>query len=87
MVIGQLVITKQCIFTAGNPSWGIAWYVNGILIPELYLKRGVTYKFLVGGGTNPKEGSMYHPFYFTDDVKGGYQTVSLSFSSITSVCM
>ena len=30
---------------------------------------------------------MYHPFYFTDDVKGGYQTVSLSFSSITSVCM
>ncbi len=34
----------------GHPSWGIAWYLNDLLIPELYVERGQTYTFLVEGG-------------------------------------
>jgi hypothetical protein len=37
-------------FFAGQPSWGIAWYVNDKLIPELYVERGSTYTFVVEGG-------------------------------------
>lgn len=43
-------------FFSGHPSWGIAWYLNDLLIPELYVQRGQTYTFLVEGGndeTNP----------------------------------
>jgi len=36
----------------------------------------VSYTFRVGGGTDPKEGSKYHPLYFTNDVEGGYNQVS-----------
>ncbi len=35
----------------GQPSWGIAWYINDLLIPEIYVERGETYTFLVEGGT------------------------------------
>lgn len=34
----------------GHPSWGIAWYLNDLLIPELYVERGQTYTFIVEGG-------------------------------------
>lgn len=59
----------------GQPAWGISWYVNGIIIPELHLERGVTYTFRVGGGTDPMKGSMYHPLYFTDSLIGGFEQV------------
>jgi hypothetical protein len=35
---------------AGQPSWGIAWYIDDLLIPEIYVERGETYTFLVEGG-------------------------------------
>jgi len=38
------------IFGSGEVSWGIAWYINDILIPEIYVERGETYTFLVEGG-------------------------------------
>ena len=31
-------------------GWGIAWYINGLLIPEIYVVRGKTYTFVVEGG-------------------------------------
>ena len=34
-------------------SWGIAWWINGLLIPELYVRRGQTYTFTVEGGDDP----------------------------------
>lgn len=40
----------------GQPSWGIAWYINDLLIPEITVERGQTYTFVVEGGedsTNP----------------------------------
>ena len=54
-------------------GWGIAWYINGLLIPEIYVVRGKTYTFVVEGGQNPNSPAAYHPFYITDDPEGGYQ--------------
>jgi hypothetical protein len=54
-------------------GWGIAWYINGLLIPEIHVVRGKTYTFVVEGGTNPNSPAAYHPFYITDDPEGGYQ--------------
>ncbi|XP_020281603.1 protein Skeletor, isoforms B/C isoform X2 [Pseudomyrmex gracilis] len=60
----------------GKPSVGLAWYIQGSLIPELYLRRGLTYNFHVHGGNNPHSASLYHPLIITDDSYGGYDTLS-----------
>lgn len=31
----------------GHVSNGLAWYINGLLVPELWLRRGLTYAFKV----------------------------------------
>lgn len=56
----------------GYPSWGIAWYLNDLLIPELYVERGQTYTFLVEGGNDETQPARYHPFYISDSDEGGY---------------
>ncbi|XP_078691914.1 protein Skeletor, isoforms B/C-like isoform X2 [Branchiostoma floridae x Branchiostoma belcheri] len=56
----------------GQPGWGIAWYINGLLIPELHVKRRQNYTFIVEGGDDSSLPARYHPFYITDDPKGGY---------------
>ncbi|XP_055525662.1 protein Skeletor, isoforms B/C isoform X1 [Wyeomyia smithii] len=56
----------------GHPSWGIAWYLNDLLIPELYVERGQTYMFVVEGGDDSTQPAKYHPFYITDSSEGGY---------------
>lgn len=61
---------------AGNPSVGLAWYIEGALIPELYLRRGLTYSFRVHGGNNPHSANLYHPLIITDEPHGGYDTLS-----------
>jgi hypothetical protein len=43
---------KKTVCISGHPSWGIAWYLNDLLIPELYVERGQTYTFLVEGGND-----------------------------------
>lgn len=50
----------------GSPSWGIAWYLNDQLIPELHVERGETYTFVVEGGDKSTNPAKYHPFYITD---------------------
>ncbi|XP_072384339.1 protein Skeletor, isoforms B/C [Diabrotica undecimpunctata] len=62
---GYTPITKQ-------PSWGIAWYINDLLIPELTLERGQTYLFVVEGGDDSSNPARYHPFYITDSKEGGF---------------
>ncbi|XP_017889814.1 protein Skeletor, isoforms B/C isoform X1 [Ceratina calcarata] len=57
----------------GHVGWGISWYINGLLIPEINVVRGKTYTFYVEGGDNPDVPARYHPFYITDDPVGGYQ--------------
>ncbi|XP_017758174.1 PREDICTED: protein Skeletor, isoforms B/C isoform X1 [Eufriesea mexicana] len=57
----------------GHVGWGISWYINGLLIPEINVVRGKKYTFVVEGGENPDTPARYHPFYITDDPIGGYQ--------------
>ncbi|XP_042220743.1 uncharacterized protein LOC121865425 isoform X2 [Homarus americanus] len=57
----------------GHVGWGISWYINGLLIPEINVVRGKTYTFVVEGGFDPERPSRYHPFYITDDPEGGYE--------------
>lgn len=63
-------------------GWGITWYINGTLIPELVVERGRTYTFMVEGGDNSNDASNYHPFYITDSIAGG----RLRFDAIRNVC-
>lgn len=58
---------------AGHVGWGISYYINGLLIPEIYVVRGKSYTFVVEGGLDPEIPAKYHPFYITDDPVGGYQ--------------
>ncbi|KAK5644469.1 hypothetical protein RI129_005769 [Pyrocoelia pectoralis] len=57
----------------GHVGWGISWYINGLLIPEINVVRGQTYTFVVEGGLDPELPAKYHPFYITDDPVGGYE--------------
>ncbi|XP_072039473.1 uncharacterized protein [Amphiura filiformis] len=50
----------------GFPSPGIAWYINGQLIPVVTVERGQYYIFNVFGGSD-------HGFYLTNDYMGGYR--------------
>lgn len=63
------------IYNVGRPGhvgWGISWYINGLLIPEINVIRGRKYTFVVEGGSNPDVPARYHPFYITNDPVGGY---------------
>ncbi|PZC78207.1 hypothetical protein B5X24_HaOG202458 [Helicoverpa armigera] len=56
----------------GHVGWGISWYINGLLIPEINVVRGRKYTFVVEGGADPDVPARYHPFYITNDPVGGY---------------
>ncbi|XP_044018684.1 protein Skeletor, isoforms B/C isoform X2 [Aphidius gifuensis] len=56
----------------GQPSWGIAWFINELLIPEITVERGKTYVFIVEGGNDPTKPARYHPFYITSSPQGGF---------------
>lgn len=60
------------ILLIGHTGWGVSWYINGLLIPEINVVRGKTYNFVVESGDNPDVPAKYHPFYITDDPIGGY---------------
>lgn len=54
--IGQTGGMRGYSRITGQPSWGIAWYINEMLIPEITVERGQNYTFIVEGGndkTNP----------------------------------
>ena len=55
----------------GVDGWGIAWFLNGTLIPEVYVLRGTTVKFYVNGGDDASDSAAYHPFYLTSSEEGG----------------
>lgn len=72
----QFSITVICYLLplhTGHVGWGISWYINGLLIPEINVVRGKTYTFVVEGGHDPDIPAQYHPFYITDDSVGGYE--------------
>merc|ERR1711892_718650 len=55
----------------GLPSSSMVWFIEGFMVPELYLRRGLTYTFKVEGGGNPRSAEFYHPFIMTDEPIGG----------------
>ena len=55
----------------GRAGWGIAWFIDGTLIPELVVQRNETYTFVVYGGDDDSNPADYHPFYITDSQSGG----------------
>ncbi|KFM72403.1 Protein Skeletor, isoforms D/E, partial [Stegodyphus mimosarum] len=57
----------------GDVGWGIAWYINGVLIPEITVERGKTYTFIVEGGHDVENPARTHPLYITDDPEGGFE--------------
>jgi hypothetical protein len=59
-----------------NVTNGLAWYINGLLVPELTMRRGWNYQFLVRGGNNPHSAEHYHPFVITDEPRGGFDRLS-----------
>ncbi|XP_019868942.2 protein Skeletor, isoforms B/C [Aethina tumida] len=61
---------------SGHTSTGLAWYVNGYMAPELWLRRGLTYAFRVFGGNNPHSAEHYHPLIITDEQYGGFDKLS-----------
>ena len=66
-------INNMQFYILGHVGWGIAWYINGLLIPEIHVVRGKTYTFVIEGGQDPSQPAAYHPFYITDDPEGGYE--------------
>ncbi|XP_030768405.1 protein Skeletor, isoforms B/C [Sitophilus oryzae] len=66
---GYQTITK-------HTSTALAWYINGLLAPELWLRRGLTYVFKVYGGNNPHSPEYYHPMIITDDPHGGFDRLT-----------
>lgn len=63
-------------YEIGHVSNGLAWYINGFLVPELWLRRGLTYQFHIRGGNNPHSAEHYHPLVITDEPIGGYDRLS-----------
>ncbi|XP_045455231.1 protein Skeletor, isoforms B/C [Melitaea cinxia] len=51
----------------------LAWYVNGQLAPDLTLRRGLAYSFLVSGGDDPHSAELYHPLVLTAERHGGLE--------------
>lgn len=60
----------------GHVSNGLAWFINGYMAPELWLRRGLTYAFKVRGGNNPHSPEYYHPLVITDEPHGGFDRLS-----------
>lgn len=58
--------------TDDQSSPGLVWYINGLMAPVLFVRRGVTYHFRIEGGNNPSDAYAYHPLYITSDPHGGY---------------
>ena len=56
---------------AGEAGWGISYFIDGELIPELVVERGRTYTFVIETGEDPEILAEYHPFYITDSISGG----------------
>ncbi|KAJ8970089.1 hypothetical protein NQ314_001400, partial [Rhamnusium bicolor] len=60
----------------GHASTALAWYINGLLAPELWLRRGLSYVFKVYGGNNPHSAEYYHPIIITDEPHGGFDKLT-----------
>jgi len=58
------------------PASSQVWYVEGLMTPDLYLRRGLQYTFKIEGGNNAASAEFYHPFIITDEPVGGYNRLT-----------
>ena len=58
---------------SGLGTEGAAFYVNGLLTPDIYLQHGVNYTFVIETGLGRND-AQFHPMYVTTDSEGGFQT-------------
>lgn len=70
------VILKRYLQNTGHPSTALAWYINGMISPEIWLRRGLSYAFKVYGGNNPHSAEYYHPLIITDEPHGGFDRLT-----------
>ena len=80
--IGQSGGQRGYAGITGQPGWGIAWYLNGLLIPNITVIRGRTYRFIVEGGRDPSQPARYHPFYITSSERGGFLATGQEVNSL-----
>ena len=57
----------------GKVGWGVTFWVNGLMAPEIVVERGVPYNFIIETGNDEATASRRHPFYITDSNEGGFQ--------------
>lgn len=74
--IGPSGARKGYQYSTGQTSTALAWYINGLLAPEMWLRRGLTYAFRVYGGNNPHSAEYYHPLIITDEPHGGFDKLT-----------
>ncbi|XP_048522667.1 protein Skeletor, isoforms B/C isoform X2 [Dendroctonus ponderosae] len=60
----------------GLPSWGTCYYINDLLIPELFVERGQTYRFVVETGESQTNPARFHPLYISDSSIGGFKQLN-----------
>lgn len=58
--------------TGGIAPNSLVYYINGLLAPVLYVRRGKTYTFRIESGNQPHNARFYHPLYISTDPHGGY---------------
>ena len=59
--------------TGTSPSEkSVCWWINGKIMPEIYVYRGRTYFFRVQGGDGYQHVALNNPLYITDHRDGGY---------------
>ena len=67
----NLLSATNKFLCAGQVGWGISWYIDDVLVPELIVERGSTYTFIIEGGTDADNLAQFHPFYITSSMSGG----------------
>lgn len=67
----NLQAIRYFVTLTGVGPEGTAFYLNGMLSPDVYLVRGRTYVFVVETGLGGN--GVFQPVYFTTDSAGGYQ--------------
>lgn len=56
---------------------GLAWWINEMLTPEIFVERGQTYYFTVHGGEDQAANARHHPLYITSSPEGGFNMKTL----------
>ncbi|XP_033633093.1 protein Skeletor, isoforms B/C-like [Asterias rubens] len=60
----------------GQPAWKDSFYVDGLLVPVIKMKRNTKYIINVFTGNDPTDPINYNPLYLTSSPTGGFDQLS-----------